>query len=146
MVGVELDMVVSDSLQAIELYQKIFEIEVIEATKFDRGQNEVVFNLYGTRFHMLDENPAFQLVAPKQGEGKPTWFNILTGDVKGVFEKAIHYGCSEIQPVTTMEDYGVTNAMFLDPFGYIWMLTQLDRQVSFEDREKMFAEALKKEE
>lgn len=144
MVGVELDMVVKNSLEALALYQKIFDLEVVEATAFDLGQNEVVFTLYGTRFHMLDENPAFQLVAPKEGEGKPTWFNILVEKADVVFHKAIEGGCSEIQPVTIMEGYGMTNAMFLDPFGYVWMLTQLDRVVTFEEREKMFEEALKK--
>lgn len=146
MIGVELDMVVKDSLKAIELYQQIFsEITVIEATHFDKGQNEVVFNLYGSRFHMLDENKDFQLEAPKVGEGKPTWFNVLVENAQSVYSRALEAGCSEIQPLMVMEEMGITTAMFLDPFGYIWMLTQIDREVSFQEREKMFEEALKKE-
>lgn len=43
MLGVEIDMVVKDSLKALELYEKIFEIERIEVTNFPRGQNEVIF-------------------------------------------------------------------------------------------------------
>ena len=49
-------------------------------------------------------------------------------------------GCSEIQPVTEMADYGLSNAMFMDPFGYIWMLHQIHREVSFEERVKLWEE------
>ncbi|WP_417397380.1 hypothetical protein [Halobacillus campisalis] len=62
MVGVEIDMVVKDSLKALELYEEIFEIERVEVSDFPRGKNEVIFTLYGVHFHMLDENPEFHFV------------------------------------------------------------------------------------
>ena len=62
MVGVEIDMIVSDSLKALALYEKFFDIEPLEVTDFPRGENEVVFSLYGVRFHMLDENPQFEMM------------------------------------------------------------------------------------
>jgi len=43
MVGVEIDMVVTDSLKALELYEKIFDIERVEVTHFPKGENEVYF-------------------------------------------------------------------------------------------------------
>jgi len=140
LVGVEIDMVVSDSLKALELYEKIFDIEPVEVTDFPRGENEVVFNLYGVRFHMLDENHDFQLYAPKPDDPKTIWFNILVPDIKETYAKAMDAGCSEIQPVTEMADYGLSNAMFMDPFGYIWMLHQIHREVSFEERVKLWEE------
>ena len=45
MVGVEIDMVVKDSLIALELYEKIFEIERVEVTNFSRGENEAIFTI-----------------------------------------------------------------------------------------------------
>ena len=83
MVGVEIDMVVSDSLKALELYEKVFEIERIEVTDFPKGENEVVFSLYGVRFHMLDENPKFGLKAPNLGDPQTIWFNILVPNING---------------------------------------------------------------
>ena len=65
MTRAEIDIVIEDSLKALELYEKIFEVEKIEASNFPKGQNEAVFTIYGMRIHMLDENPEFQLVAPK---------------------------------------------------------------------------------
>jgi len=39
-----------------------------------------------------------------------------------------------------MADYGVSNASFSDPFGYHWMLLQIHKEVSFEDRVKLWEE------
>jgi len=136
--GVEIDMVVTDSLKALALYEKIFEIVPIEVTDFPTGENEEVFTLFGTRFHMLDENPEFQLIAPKPGDPKPIWFNIMVPDIASTYAKAISEGCTEVQPVTEMAAYGVSNAIISDPFGYLWMLHQVHRKVSFEERKKLW--------
>ncbi len=143
MVGVEIDMVVTDSLAALELYEQIFEVERLEVTNYDKGLNEAVFSMYGTRFHLLDENPEYRLIAPKEGDPKPMWINILVPDIAATYQKAMAAGCTEIQPLTELEDFGVINAILVDPFGYIWMLHEVVREVSFEERcrimeEKMF--------
>lgn len=140
MTGVEIDMVVTDSLKALELYEKIFDIERIEVTNLSRGLNEAVFSLYGTRFHLLDENPQYNLTAPKPDDPKPIWFNIMVPDIALTFSRAVNAGCTQIQPITEMADYGMSNAIFGDPFGYAWMIHQIHRNVSFEERMKMWEE------
>ncbi len=140
MTGVEIDMIVKDSLKALELYKKIFEIEPVEVTDFPQGQNEVVFNLYGVRFHMLDENPEYNLLAPDKDNHQTIWFNIMVPDIKEVYQKAMDAGCKELQPVTEIPDFGVFNAIFNDPFGYQWMLHQIEKEVSFEERTKLWEE------
>lgn len=136
--GVEIDMVVTDSLKALELYESIFSIERVEVTDFPRGENEVVFTLYGVRFHLLDENPQFFLQAPRPGDPKPIWFNIVVPDINATFAQAINAGCIEVQPVTACHDYGVSNAMFRDVFGHLWMLHQIHREVSLEERQRLW--------
>jgi len=143
MIGTEIDFVVSNSLKALELYEKIFDIEIIEVTDFSKGENEVIFSLYGVRFHMLDENPQFQMIAPKPGDPKPIWFNIMVTDIEKTFAKAINEGCTEVQPVTEMKEMGVSNAIFVDPFGYLWMLHQIHKEVSFEERKRIWEERKK---
>lgn len=135
-VGVEIDMVVKDSIQALEFYEKIFEIERVEVTNFDRGENEAIFSLYGARFHLLDENQDFQLIAPTEDHPKTVWFNVMVPDIKETYMKALDLGCKEIQPITEMHEFGIENAIFLDPFGYVWMLHQVYKEVSFEERVK----------
>lgn len=141
--GVEIDFVVADSLQALAMYEKIFEVERLEVTSFPKGQNEAIFTIYGVRFHILDENPAFQLIAPKEGATQSMWLNVLVPDIKRVHQNAMDAGCKEVQPVTEMGEYGVSNSVFTDPFGYAWMLHQIHRVVSFEDRVKMWEDGQK---
>ncbi|ASN05440.1 VOC family protein [Virgibacillus necropolis] len=140
MVGVEIDMVVTDSLRALELYEKIFEIERVEVSDLPQGENEAVFTLYDVRFHMLDENPTFELIAPRIDDPKTIWFNILVPDIKETYSKAMDAGCTEIQAVTDMPDYGITNAMFADFYGYVWMLHQIHKVVSHEERIRLWEE------
>lgn len=49
-------------------------------------------------------------------------------------------GCTEVQTVTLMEEMGVSNAMFSDSFGYLWMLHQVHREVSPEERVRQMDE------
>ncbi|ALV22163.1 VOC family protein [Carnobacterium antarcticum] len=131
---VEFDFVVKDSLKALELYEKIFPVKRVEVSDFKPGTNEVVFTIFEARFHMLDENPEYHLVAPKEGHPQSFWFNIMVNDIDKTYQAAIENGCSEIQGVTRMEEFGISNAQFLDPFGYVWMLHEIHREVSYEER------------
>ncbi|UCZ55064.1 VOC family protein [Bacillus shivajii] len=140
MVGVELDMVVKDSLKALELYEKIFDIERVEVSNFPRGENEVVFTLYGVRFHFLDENPEFHLIAPTPDDPKTSWVNVTVPNIKETYAKAMDLDCTEVQPVTELTDYGVSNAIFMDPFGYVWMLHEVHKEVSHEERLQLWEE------
>lgn len=89
---------------------------------------------------MLDENPEYGLVAPTTDKPNTIWFNILVPDIKETYKRALDNGCTEVQGITEMEDFGVSNAIFVDPFGYMWMLHQVHREVSFEERIKIFKE------
>lgn len=105
-----------------------------------KGENEAVFTIFDTRFHMLDENPEFQLFAPNPERPNTMWANVLVPDVKETYEKAMEAGCTEIQPVTHLPEYGVSNAIFLDPFGYVWMLHEIHEVVSHEERIRIWEE------
>ena len=143
MTGVEIDFVVKDSLEAFKLYESIFNADKVEITSYKKGLNEAVFTIYGTRFHMLDENPEYQLVAPIPGDPKSIWFNVVVSDIKETYEKAMAAGCTSVQPLTELKEMGVINGMFADPFGYLWMLHEIVREVSFEDRMKIMEEKMK---
>jgi PhnB protein len=134
MIGVDIDFVVPDCLEALALYERIFDVKRIEVTAFPRGNNEAIFSLYGTRFHMLDENPECHLVAPKPGDPKPIWFNVMVPDIAKAYQAAMEAGFSEIQGITELPAMGVSNAILVDPYGHVWMLHQVHREVSFEER------------
>jgi uncharacterized glyoxalase superfamily protein PhnB len=129
MASVEIDFVVPDVLEAFKTYSKVFGAEAVEKSSLEKGLNEVVFTVFGTRFHMLDENPDAFLVAPKEGQGGFLWFNLVVDDIKEVFEKASVAGFStilEIQEVRMSSlPSGSKTAMQKDPWGYIWQLHQI---------------------
>jgi PhnB protein len=143
MTGIEIDFCVQDVLKAFALYQKAFGAEAVEKTAFERGMNECVFTIFGSRFHMLDENPEYGLNAPKEEGSASIWFNILVEAIKPVYDKTLELGFTVIQPLRNMPDCGVQNAMVKDPFGILWMIHQIDKIVSFEDRVKIAEDALK---
>lgn len=145
MVGVEIDFIVSDSIKALELYKKIFAIEEVEVTNFRKGLNEVVFNLYNTRFHMLDENLDYGLVGPSKDKPNTIWFNVLVEDISDTFNKAVENGCSVFQPITEISDFKMKNAIIIDPFGYMWMLHEIKSVISFKERVKKFEEKINNE-
>lgn len=139
-VGVEIDFVVPDSLEALHWLEAVFEVERVEVSDFVKGQNEVVFNLYGTRFHLLDENHQYHLFAPKADSSKSMWLNIAVPNIKDTYQKAMDKGAKEVQAVTEMPEMGIANAVFEDPFGYVWMLHQIDTIVDHEERVKILEE------
>ncbi len=134
MKAIEMNMVVKDSLEALALYEKIFDVKRIEVNDFVKGQNEVVFSIYEMRIHMLDENPEFQMYAPDKEKSLPIWFNVIVPDIAETYQKAIDAGCTSIQPVTEMTEMGIAMAMILDPFGYAWMIHQIKKEISREER------------
>lgn len=60
-------------------------------------------------------------------------------------ERAKLNGFAGIQPMLELPEIGVSNAILSDPFGYVWMLHQVHREVSFEERSKLWDEKLKSE-
>lgn len=141
--GTEIDFVVKNSLKALELYKEIFDIEVVEATEYPQGSNEAVFTLYNTRFHMLDENPEYGLKAPDKEHPNTVWFNISVEDIETTHATALKNGCTEIQGITKMMEGAVSNSLFVDPFGYMWMLHQIYQDLSFEERIKIIEGEMK---
>lgn len=140
MTGVEIDLVVTDSLEALHWLESVFEVERIEVSDFVKGQNEVVFRIYGTQFHLLDENHQYHLVAPQPDNPMTVWFNVTVSNIHSTYQKAMAAGGKEIQPVTEMPQMGMASAMFADPFGYVWMLHQINQVVDYQERTKKLEE------
>lgn len=145
MTGVEIDFIVSDCLAALELYEGVFPIERIEVTALPKGQNEAVFLLFGVRFHMLDANAEYGMEAPGEGGVGPMWFNVMVPGIEETFAAAAAAGMTVVQPVTRIDEMGVSNAILADPFGYTWMLHELHEIVEFDDRVRILTEQMKED-
>lgn len=144
MVGVEIDLVVGDSLKSLAYYNEVFGIKTLEVSNYERGLNEAVFELYGTRIHLLDENPEYQLNAPKEGDNTSVWLNVMVENIRSAFKKAIDNGGTPIQEVVEMAEMGISNAIFKDPFGHVWMLHQVKQPISSEAKANYLQDKLAK--
>ncbi|MCH7314500.1 VOC family protein [Acinetobacter sp. ANC 3882] len=137
MQNTEIDFIVKDTLAALAFYEQVFEVERIEVGDFVVGQNSVIMSIHGVHFHMLDENPDFQLLAPTQDSYIPIWFNITVTDIEKTLQQAVDAGAVLIQAVQHMPAMGIKNAMFKDPFGYMWLLHQVIEVVDYETRAQL---------
>lgn len=144
--GVEIDIIIENSLEALKLYKKVFEAEELEVTNYEKGLNEVVFTIQNTRFHMLDENKEYGLIAPKKDSPTFVWFNLIVKDIEEIFNKAINEGFEVLQPLQEIKEFGVINTILLDPFGYQWMMHEVKKEISFEERKKIMEKHMNIEE
>jgi PhnB protein len=122
MIGVEFDFCVHDVLKAFELYEKVFGALAIEKSAFERGMNKVVFTIFGSRFHMLDESLENGLNTPKEGQPTTIWFNITVEKIQPVYDKAMGLGFTEIMPLQDMPNHGIKRFMAKDSFGMVWLI------------------------
>ena len=134
--GAEVNFIVKDSIKALNLYKKIFEnsLEVIEESDFGIGSSEVIFTIHSMRFHMLDENENYNMVAPTGGHINTIWYNVSVRDIKQTHANAIKNLCKELQEVTKMDKMGISNSMFIDTFGYVWLLHEVHEVKTYEER------------
>lgn len=121
--SVEIDFVVKNSLEAIEKYNKVFEINIIKKTNLDQRLNEVIFEIFGSRFHILDENLEYQIVAPKENENMPVWFNITVENIEEIVKNGEIENFTVISPIKEIFK-NIKNAVLKDPYGYVWIIHQ----------------------
>jgi PhnB protein len=131
----EIDMVVPKALAAFALYQHVF-----GATVLEKSTDEVICMLQGTRFHLFDENPVVGWQAPSKDTSQSSWFNVITDDAEALFARGTEANFETIVPLRAEEALGVKNAVVRDPFGYSWVIEQILRKISFEERCKILAE------
>lgn len=136
----ELDFIVPNSLEAVTLYQSVFEVTNVEATQYEKGLNEVRFSLHGLKMHILDENPDYEMYAPKKDQLFPIWVNVTVSDINETLKRADTSGFSLLQPLTDIPEFGVKNAVIKDPYGYQWMLHEVYETKTTEELNKAMDE------
>lgn len=137
MSNIELNFVVTDSRKAATEYEHILGAKILEGTDLELGLNEVILNLSGMQIHLLDANSQYQLFSPSSDSQTTMWVNITVDNIQNVWNKALETGWQEIMPLTYMEKMGISNACIKDNFGYVWMLHQIHKDLSFKEREEI---------
>lgn len=137
----ELILVVENVNIAVDHYTKLFkQTEIIEITSYEVGLNEAIINVAGMQLHLMDENPEHGLNTYKRTEPLPFTINVTVEDIEVINDIALELGLEFIMELTHMEKFGVSNMIFIDNFGYSWMVHQVHELKSFEERTKAIEE------
>lgn len=135
-----LNMVVADAIKAMEFYEAVFGAVRGDVYHFhDRANsNEANIILGDVCLRLIDENNAYDCYPPKTGEVDSIWLQLKVEDTDSVLEKAkLHGAAIGSEPSEFM---GVRHAEITDPFGYIWTVNQVLKEISFEERYRIYEE------
>jgi uncharacterized glyoxalase superfamily protein PhnB len=134
-------LVVPDAMAAMEFYENAFGAVRGEVYRFPgrKGANETNVTLGGVNLRLMDANADYRCFPPKKDEVDSIWLQIEVADIDETLKKAVSLGASVGQEAS--EFMGVRYAEITDPFGYVWTINQILREVSFEERYRFYEES-----
>lgn len=134
-------LVVRNAAKAIEFYKKALGAQELFRMA---GEGDAVAHAeikIGDSVVMLaDETDEYK--SPDSFGGTPVTLLLYVEDVDAVFPKAIAAGGKELRPVTD-QFYGDRSGMLRDPFGHLWNIATHKEDLTPEQMDERFAEALK---
>lgn len=135
-----LNMVVADSIEAMEFYEKVFDAKRGDVFHFPdkKGENEANITVGNVELRLIDENTSYSCYPPKKGEVDSIWLQIIVADTDAVLKKAVENGAVVGQEPSEFMD--TRYAEITDPFGYTWTINQIIREISYEERYQFYVE------
>ena len=110
----EVNVIVRSAKEAADFYMNLFGAKILSKTDLDQGNNETKMVVANTEFRVLDENPEYGLVGPKEGVPASIGINLFVDDIHAQAKIAEELGCETLSPVT---DFGhAMNTVFKDVF------------------------------
>ncbi|MEU4728337.1 VOC family protein [Streptomyces sp. NPDC023588] len=91
---------------------------------------------------LADEYPDMGFRSPKAVGGTPVTLHVYVEDVDAVFAKALAGGATQLSPVRD-EFYGDRTGQFEDPFGHRWSIATHIEDVTPQEMEKRFGQAVR---
>lgn len=121
---------------AITFYKKAFGATETGRLLMPNGKiGHAEIEIEGSLLMMADENLDWGNKSPETIGGNPMTFGLYIKDVDATFKQAVDAGATIVMPVKD-EFYGDRAGQVMDPFGYKWMLTTHQEDVSFEEMQK----------
>ncbi|HET6227709.1 MAG TPA: VOC family protein [Bacteroidia bacterium] len=134
-----------DCKKAIEFYKKAFgatEKGILYTPDGKVGHAEI--EIEGNLLMMADENPEWGNKSVETLKGSPANFGLYVKDTDAAFKKAIAAGAKEVMKVEDMF-YGDRTGSVEDPFGFKWMISTHQEDVSFPEMQKRFEKMFEKQ-
>jgi len=127
-------LVVPSSVEALAFYEKAFGAETCSRMPGPDGKSTMHAQMrIGDSMVMLtDENPQWQMKAPKTLGGSPASLHLYVENVDAVFERAVEAGCEVLFPVNDTF-WGDRYGKVADPFGHQWGIATHKEDLSDEE-------------
>ncbi len=123
----EINMIVKDAYLAGNMYQEIFNVDLISQTNYENiNLNETLLNLSGVEVRLLNENVDYGLFAPDENSVNTIGLNLIVDNIEEIVIRAEANDSVIISPITEYET-GKKNAVIRDKFNYIWVLNQVEK-------------------
>ena len=127
---------IKDCSKAIDFYIKAFGATELGRLFMPDGKiGHAELEIEGSLLMIADENIEWGNKSPQTIGGNPMSFALYVKDVDNAFEKAVNAGATVVMQIADMF-YGDRIGQVMDPFGYKWMITTHQEDVSFEEMQK----------
>ena len=135
--------VVNNAAQAIDFYKRAFGAEeIFRMTDPSDGRVGHAELRFGETLMMLaDEYPDFGALSPDTIGGSPVTFHLDTASTDAMVEQALSAGATLLRPATD-QSFGERVAQVMDPYGHRWMLSQTIEQVTPEEMQRRWNDAV----
>ncbi len=127
--AVYLRLIVDDAAAAIGFYEKAF--DAVELVRFADPSGKIVHAevQIGDDVVSLSESDGETNRSPSQLGGSPVIAMLTTPDVDEVAQRMMDHGGTAIFPIDDRE-YGQRDGRYADPEGHVWILTQVNEELS----------------
>jgi PhnB protein len=134
---------IRDAARAIEFYkQALGATELFRLADPSGKIGHAELQIGNSRIMLADEHPAMNALGPQSLGGTSVSFLIYVEDVDTSFKQAVAAGATEKRPVTD-QFYGDRSGTFEDAFGHYWTIATHMEDVSPDEIERRFKEAMK---
>jgi PhnB protein len=138
-------LIVQNAANAIEFYKKAF--GATELMRMPGPGGKIVhaeIKIGDSPIMLADESPEMGHKSPQSLGGTPVGLLLYLNDVDAQFKQAVTAGAKVQRPLRD-EFYGDRTGTVIDPFGHTWSLATHKEDLTPEQIEKRFQEAMKQQ-
>jgi uncharacterized glyoxalase superfamily protein PhnB len=136
---------VSDAAKAIEFYTKTFDVsEKLRLTEPSGRIGHAELDFGGSTLMLSDEYPEYGIRGPKAIGATSVTLHIHVDDADAIIARAVAAGAElELEPQDQF--YGERSGCIRDPFGHRWNIGHRIEDVTPEEMQRRYADALKEQ-
>jgi PhnB protein len=136
--SLSLYMTVKGAGAAIDFYREAFGAQELSRLAEPDGKiGHAEIQIGNTVVMLSDEYPDHGALSPQTIGGSPVKLHLDVTDVDAFAERAIKAGATLVRPIED-QFYGDRSGQIADPFGYTWIVSTHQKDVSVEDMQKEF--------